>query len=74
MKSHTLKGKDTMVKERKLTQEEAIILDCWLQYAPTSGKKGRYAGGMSAMEESEYYLQAHKLINSWGNPVKNIIW
>ena len=58
---------------RKLTEEEAIILDCWYQWAYET-KRGRYAGGLSALEGCESYLREHKIINSLGNKAKNIIW
>lgn len=62
-------------KKRKLTEEEMIILDVWIQYATrTIGEKGLWAGGRSVLEIVQSYLWDHKIINSWGNIKKEIEW
>lgn len=73
MTTNTSKDKQ---KKIELTEEQAIILGCWMQYSCQCGKnnKSRFAAGMSNMEQCESYLREHGIINSWGNPVKNIIW
>jgi hypothetical protein len=62
-----------MVKKRELTVEESIILDCWVQFA-TRNKRGMWDGGRGCLISCEIYLRGHKIINSWGNPKRGIIW
>jgi len=66
---------DKRDKKRKLTEEESIILDVWIQYASrTIGEKGLWTGGRSTLEMVQSYLWKHKIINSWGNKRPEIIW
>jgi hypothetical protein len=63
-------------KKKKLTEEQAIILGMWLQFAYEYGKKSKrkWSGGLSALENAEYYLWEYKIINTWGNKRPEIIW
>ena len=64
------------MKKKKITEEEALILECWLQFAYGGGKDGKrlWAGGLSILESCESYLRSRGIINSWGNKSKNIVW
>lgn len=58
------------------TEEQSIILFLWTQFAYDGGKNGKrlWAGGLSALESAENYLQKNKLINTWGRPKKGLIY
>jgi len=61
------------IKKRKLTDEQLVILDMWLQYSYRSGKK-HWSGGHGTLEGAEAYLKMKEIINSWGNKRPEIIW
>jgi hypothetical protein len=55
-----------------LTDAQQVIISAWWQFAyhalRKDGKPRMYAGGLSALEEMEGYLQEHGLIDADGIP------
>jgi hypothetical protein len=56
-----------------MTEEQELLLDCWMQWSYETKVKGVIVlndGGLSTLEEVGEYLERHNIIDGQGFPVE----